>query len=88
MRGFFEGCGYTCKMINIPVMRPEYHNRCEVDIRPTLHVMTDNDNAVAAEKLFEQHIRERFLSPDLGAKLAVKKAILTLKRNNYERMER
>ena len=79
MRGFFEGCGYACKMIDVPFTRRAYHNRCEVDMRPTLHVMVDKDNAVTAEKLFEQHIKERFLSPDLGAKLAIRKAIITLK---------
>lgn len=75
MRAFFEGCGYVCKMIDVPQARSAYHNGCEVYMVSTLHVMVSKDRAVKAETLFNEQIRQRFLSPDLGAKLAIKKAI-------------
>lgn len=77
MRAFFEGCGYKCDMKEVPKYRRGYHDKCEIDMIPTLHVTIAKGKAVKAEKLFEETIKARFLSTDLGSKQAVRKAIKT-----------
>ncbi len=77
-KAFFEGCGYPCRMVEIPHYRQLTHGTGTVDMIPELHVNVSGQ-MFRADRLFNETVKARLMSNDLAAKQAVKKAVITLK---------
>lgn len=78
VRAFFEGCGYTCRMVEVPRWRQTSHGTGTMDMIPEMHVDVSGQT-FRADNLIDETIKARLMSTDLAAKLAIKKAAITLK---------
>lgn len=83
MKEYFEACGYTCVYAEVTRFRQAYHSRSEAYQSDELFVRDqDSSRLFPAATLFEQTIKAQLMRTDLTAKLAIKKAVLTIKKSN------
>lgn len=79
LKAFFEGLGYQCKMVDVPVVEKRSHGTSPVREHEELHVHAAGAD-IPAKKLMNEYVKVNILRPVGSSEANIDQAVRNLTR--------